>query len=714
MAKSRLPEALRSREEQIQYLLYLQSEIPTLFEQGAEYDVNFLSLIEDQNTLLAEFKKNREYMSMMLKRPPHAEIRINLSETKKNLTKVFQIQALQEAFETAGLKDDEKFQYKWNELMSRVVDAQNLSGLMTGIIGLYPAELKAQGFKIKTNVERLEFLRANPLDNSILRSKFKGERYGLDSDKLKWSEVLKTAQLWSRIELEIADRILNECKNKNNSDDCAAVFEGGELWTEVTEPLDIPRDQYAALGKIRESLLNQFSSKQQSTPSQIETVPALKLVEVPPHIGVFRGLVGGDCSTSMTFSFVYMPNERTYFVYSTGGHIMGYVQGTVVKSGNRDHLYIHSISGNELSHRHVQLALHGLAKSASQLGFEKLLLPTREAIHRNINYVSIHRMLNPLLLNPQVPLSYPDEELRQWLVTIKTLNSVGSGYDSGRVNPVAHHIRLNNDLLEQIQVEISDSNFPTDLKLRRTLSKSDAILMALDLLAGQQSDVARATLHDAIEQVRAGVQQAGSVNFSYRHQTATQILEPFGLTLREDGTLPIHDLLTNRNHQNVKEYYLHIKGALRAYGIELDDELIERRPYLFNEGHLMASDAITTEDKVMRKRTLEAVASLIRRWPKPPSLALKAISTSPSMFQQSAPMQKLVMQLARGPVSDYFKLRALKGAGIDLGAMNSEALTEAVELKLKEPGLNDSERKVVMEIWNAVSGSRCETLLKGA
>jgi hypothetical protein len=688
-----MPEALQSRAEQIQYLLYLQSEIPALFEQGAEYDVNFFSLIEDQNHLVAELKKDRDYLRLASRRPPLAEIQINLAENKKTQNRVFDPKALVDAIEAAGLRADENFQSQWDELMSHIVDAQQLQGLMTGIIGLYPAELKAQGFKLKTNLERVEFLRAHPIENSVLRSKFKGEKFGLNADNLKWSEVYKLAELWTRTELELAKHI----------------FVGGS----VVEQFDVGREQQSAIDKIRESLLTQFSQKHNGA-AIVETVPALRMVEVPPYIGIFRGLVGGDCSTSMTFPFVYMPNERTYFIYSTGGHILGYLQGTLVKAEDRTQFYVHTISGSELSNRHIQLAMHGLAKAAGELGFDKLLLPPKARIYQNINYVSIHNALYPLLMAQEpVAMSYPDGEFREWLLTIKMTNGVGGGYDTEQANPTGHHVKVNNELLTQVQTEVSESKFPTTMKLRRTLTRSDAILAVLDLLAGQQSEVARNTLQNAINEVQDGVNQAQAMNFGLRQQVATQILEPFQITLREDGSLPVHDHLSNSNRYQLQDYYNRVRTVLRGLGVQLSDEMLEKRSYLFNEGHLMAPDALTTDDKAMRKRTVEAVVSLVRRWPKPVS-ALASIRKNPSLFQDAAPMQKLVLQLARGPVSDYIKLRALKAAGLRFNTMDVKSLTEAVEAKFQEPGLSAEDRKVVMEIWSAITGSRCEGLLRGA
>ena len=708
--KVNLPEALTSRDEQIQYLLYLQSEIPVLFEQGAEYDVNFLNLIEDQNLLVAALQRNSDYLRLTSLRPPLSELTIGFMENTKAGHTGIAVEAFEKAVTDAALSIDENFQSAWNAILPRIVEAQHLQGLMTGIIGAYPGDLKGKGFKLKTHFEKLKFLQDNPLEDSVLKAKFKFDRFGLNPVTTGWNSLVSMAEKWVRLELEAGQLVLNYCQKQA----CAELLGQEETWLKSIGENKLSADQKSALDKIRQSLSAQFSSKQGGSQAKTEFVPALRLVEVPPDMGIFRGLVGGDCSTNMSFPFVYMPNERTYYIYSASGTVLGYLQGTVANDPRgTPHFYVHSISGGSLSHRHVNLALHGLSLRAKELGFKSILLPPRESIFKNINYVAIHEPLYQLLAQSTTDLVYPDNTLRV-LVASRTLgfkHGVRGDYDLQEANPLAHHVILNDKMLKEIHVEMGPSRLAKRDNTKRELTQSDSVLAALDLLAGEQSKTAQNTLREQIAVVQAGVGQAAQMRFTFRHAAATEILRPWGLGLEADGSMAIHSHLNNLKGLRLKDYYGAVRDAFKELGVELTDKLIDGRPYLFNEGHLSAPDAVTTKEETMLKRTVRSVINMIKRWPNPEA-AFAAIGRNPALFQDSSQFKKLIVQLANGDATDLKKLLSIHSSGYRFSNEEATELKEVLQAKLKQANLEEGYRADLVTLMAIFERGGCEAQMK--
>ena len=85
----------------------------------------------------------------------------------------------------------------------------------------------------------------------------------------------------------------------------------------------------------------------------VQSVPIarhLKLVEVHPYLGIFRGYVGSDCSLECAFGFPNNPNYRVFFILNQKGEDIGYVTGEKVFLPDRSTaFFINTINGLKVS-----------------------------------------------------------------------------------------------------------------------------------------------------------------------------------------------------------------------------------------------------------------------------------------------------------------------------------------------------------------------------
>ncbi len=706
IAKDRLPNPITTIDEQVQYLLYLQQVIPTLFEQGAEYDVDFLAIINSQNGLVNWLRNNHEFVVLAAKRPPLMEIAISTSIKIKESGRRVDADELRRALGPRPVDRD-----WWAEAPNLV--QEKLNGLITGMMSLYAGELKTKGFRIKNLNERLEFLSKHPVNAESFRQKFKASRYGLES--LEWSEAIELAKKWNNNQLAFASYLMRVCGERHRSTNCEELFGDDEtLWSEVlTEAeLEASPELLAYAQTVRESLRAQFYSK--TGEAKEDQRLALKLIEVPPQIGVWRGLVGGDCSTSTSFPFVYMPQERTFFVYSHQGELLGYLQGTVVRTeeNSRRYFYIHSISGPSISRRHVLLALHGLRKAAKDLGYGEILLPQKSVIYRNINYVALHNLLYEILSDQTHKLDYPDAALRDQLAQLTSEIRFVPDYDSPDKNRVGHEVLLDRSFFDSVRIQTSPSSLGGFVDRKKPIGPREAILAALDLLASQENSTAHNHLEQVIMDIRAHLGNGGALNYGFRRQVAAAILQPYNIQLRSGRLLPIQDHLRNPHLQPLASYYETIRQAFQELDIELTDDLIESRPYLFYEGHLQSPDATTTTNQALLKKTVQFTIAMLKRWPRP-YLALVAIGMNPSLFESSTSFRNFIVQLLNGTPEDYRKLVLIHSRGINFSNLDLKDLIPMVKAKAEDPQLTNDEQGQISEVLRILS-SECESLLSAS
>lgn len=680
----------------MRYLLFLQEHLPTLFEQGAEYDVNFITYIEAQNHLVRALRDNPNYMKK--------------AQSKSDL-KTIDIYSTQRTSSTKVVLDKESFLKFVNDPdlkvnlgeLSSVIENSNLKGLITGLATLYPADIKARIFETKSILEKIAIMRRQPLDPQIFRTRFKAARFGL-RPKDSFDDALDLAEDWYRGEKTFAHNAWSECVARLGLETCFDIFSTGDA-----SALGWSSDLTEVFSQVRSGIIDQFGAK--LTSENLERTHALKLVEVPPYIGIFRGIAGADCSTSYSFPFVYAPSELTFFVYATNGAMLGYVSATMLglETQSGKYLYVHTISGPEMSRRHVQLIIHGLNRVAKRLGVAGIVIPNKERIWANVNYVVIQKAMYEFLGKTQFATSYSDEAERVLLAKIPTGVSLVPGYDLPQGNTVASPIRVDQESDKQIDAEINTAAAPKIVPTRR-LDRRESVLIALDLLTGERMHTAQETLKNVVNGIAAEQLATGSITYSFRSQVASIILQRSGINFEN---FALNQELKNEHGLALRDFYNRLEHLLREYDVALDETLMKERPYLFYEGHLRARDAITTTDGKMRKRTVDSVIAMIKRWPDP-IIAYNRIYENPEFFQQSNRFQTFIASLVSGDLKDYKKLIKISAQGVRLFELDSGGLAEKVLSRLNDPGLSPDDRYNIIAVARAFNQkiSDCDLTLQ--
>jgi hypothetical protein len=182
----------------------------------------------------------------------------------------------------------------------------------------------------------------------------------------------------------------------------------------------------------------------QTSAQQTKVTGSVKITEVQPEIGIFRGCAGGDCASQYSFPYPNDPHERVFFIeeaaevesHSSGAptkKLRGYVSATEVKLANGEKaLYVITISGNKVSPGSADLILRGLEKEKAKLGVKHIILPTSENVASLINYPGIRGVYDSYTKRgkPEA-ISYQDLHIRQAIEEFKPETDYNSGtYDN--------------------------------------------------------------------------------------------------------------------------------------------------------------------------------------------------------------------------------------------------------------------------------------------
>ena len=116
----------------------------------------------------------------------------------------------------------------------------------------------------------------------------------------------------------------------------------------------------------------------------------LKLVEVHPCLGIFRGYIGSDCSVEHAFGFPNDPNYRVFFILNQKGEDIGYVTGAKVFLPNGSTaFFINTINGLKVSIATTEIIFSTFSKIRAELGVEEIVILGASNRGSNLNYETI-------------------------------------------------------------------------------------------------------------------------------------------------------------------------------------------------------------------------------------------------------------------------------------------------------------------------------------
>jgi hypothetical protein len=209
----------------------------------------------------------------------------------------------------------------------------------------------------------------------------------------------------------------------------------------------------------------------------------LVLKEVPPWISIFRGYVGGDCSSSVSFPYPNDPNEKVFFIYGASGNLKGYAEGTVVVAGGKKSFYLTSINGARMTHMDTESVIRAFDQTKSALGVEQVVLPRPRILEKLTNYDGTYEVFKELNRKRNaVPVQYIDPEIRDEIQNLDSKNNTAI-YDraDSHKKAIVYDGQFSSPRVARVETEVEQSRWnPHDERPITTEEKLGVVANLLD------------------------------------------------------------------------------------------------------------------------------------------------------------------------------------------------------------------------------------------
>lgn len=449
---------LSTEEKRLDWLLDARNNLPGLFVDAAKYDIDLMLLLEDQNRLQELLLKHPGYLKEMQERHP-GWLTVTIAPKSEQVVKTIQInpkavEDWKKAFLTTLHSLPQK-QSIHESLVKEIaeqsawINGRSSQGLETGLVMSLSPEDRKLVFAAKPE-EKLSLL-SSKLPEKIGES-FQASVYGLQSGpsktevldllkKLKGSEERLRELTELHIVLQntdgkIVDNTAAAHLNSLSVNDLDFFTEANSLSSKLKKlEEEVPRQN---ISKLMSPVI---LKRTKSFTSQVEVIEVkiekgIKLVEVPPGLGIFRGCAGGDCSTQYSFPFPNAPNEKVFYIYGDDGHVKGYVTGSIVEVNKKPTFQVITIAGPRMSFADAALTLEGLNRIKKELKVEQLVLPIKENVEKLMNYTPIVALYNTEVEGkPLVDIKYTDAAYRSEIEKFESeYNHTSAGYDKMETN----------------------------------------------------------------------------------------------------------------------------------------------------------------------------------------------------------------------------------------------------------------------------------------
>lgn len=553
-----------------------------------------------------------------------------------------------------------------------------IRGMITGVLQAVPKDKRAEIFKVGDPTAQLKMIRElNISEGTFRQSRFQAERYGMNSQTTTLNDVLSIIEVKINSQFEFLTQLGLLAVLKRVSNQQLQLFNSLDL-NKLLLPSDfnfLDKDASSGLSDIHaeiakrfpESIANLSKTFMQSvaaipkqwfhkTMASVEVLqPYMKIVEVHPYLGIYRGCLGGDCSTTHSSMYPYSPWEHVFFI-QVQGKFVGYVSATRVTTYDETALYLKDVTGRNLTADQAEAVVYAFSKVYPHYGTKKYLLAAHKFTAAENHF---RHLIDRLALfnggsasdgKPQaslVPIFFKDHAIREFIQLNAEFYS-GAGYD--------HPGRHQYGAIFAPRSEQFFKNYAVSYKLETIgaiipKTSKEALVYALRLLAND---------------VNANI--SGIV----------------GINEQE-----VRDLIYRlKNIQGLKldEFYRSIEVHFKRYDIEMSRSFRQNLESLFMLGHLNSADAFTTQDEAQRNESERYFAMYCRRI-KDLSKISEFLERAPNGLSGSKKIADLVSVFAsRAEPSDLLTLIILaeKGNVEAQAAIKKTELNEKIENVLHE------------------------------
>ncbi|HAR43651.1 MAG TPA: hypothetical protein DCS07_13640, partial [Bdellovibrionales bacterium] len=501
---------LSTAEKRVGWLMSVQEKIPGLFKQAATHDVNLLKLLEAQSQLQTELAADPEYLKMLQEAHPglleieirsrsvHSHQSFRIREDAVAKWKAQLAQRLDQLMQVPGSGDLGKDLAEMQKTLLSNLAGRSSQGMITGIGLTLPSDKREALFRAATSEEKLRILSSNLPDR--IGDGFKSEQYLLQKNPSKVDtlkslrEVLASEQrlhdvIEMRVVLQNGEGVLPSDRVTAKRRIAAMAAEDLEFFTDP-DALKPRLKGMGISGPSEKNISNLIQKGARKFAEQTEEVSetlssGIRLVEVPPAAGIFRGCTGGDCSTRMSFPYPNAPAEKVFFIYDHAG-LKGYATGTVGKSKGKKSFYLITIAGPRMSGADTKMVFEGLDSAKQALGIEQILLPQSQQVTSMINFLPIREEYQKALAaGESVKFIHIDKQFRKSIQNFESDFNT-KGYDHIENNLDAVIYKPDVEMKKNLAVTVS--MHPADAISPKPVDKPRLISFILDLIQSGRVD----------------------------------------------------------------------------------------------------------------------------------------------------------------------------------------------------------------------------------
>ncbi|MEI7441723.1 MAG: hypothetical protein WCK43_08875, partial [bacterium] len=526
--------SLDTEADKLRFLFAIQKQVPKLFSDSVRYDIDLFKLLEADKELLTKLLSNPEYIKEFSKRQSLSDIDVSPPNTTVNIETINQSKVLESWKKSLSNLVDQELSTAAanaspNEALEKLISTAKQRGSLPDspdtALGALRALLakdsspeamelkelfKTEEFKKASFEQKIQLIQKN--SQKIASKPLTGfkpaaagfvetsspKTYGdlidamsniVDLDKRPLSETIQLVTVLKKSKTNVTDKekVKSEI-DKLTWDDYQYVHDKKDVL--IPQALEMGLEERAAetLGTI--TLKKQKQLLKENTQAENVPLKPLRISEVPPHVGIFRGCASGDCSSQFSFPYPNDPHERVFFIYpEDSSKPKGIISSTIVNSDGKKSLYVITLQGS-LNAADAITALHGLEKIKAQLGVDQIIIPTDPGSGLINNGVIAKAVSDAAKRGKEVPIQYQDPEIRSTIENVKTYNS--GKYDHMSKNTSGKTFIAQKEVLDALKVEYTPQK-PAAIELP-SLNKFNTLLFALDMHESNRTELVEKTL----------------------------------------------------------------------------------------------------------------------------------------------------------------------------------------------------------------------------
>lgn len=569
---------------------------------------------------------------------------------------------------------DRIYQDLGNNLLS---GSESIRGLITGILQSVEPQERAAIFRAGAPTTQLQMIRdLNLSEEQFKKGGFQATRFGLSPD-ISLQEVLRLLDakinahraflvqygmltVLGRMSLEAQEKL---AKGELPKDVEKLLKNTDYNFLEKSESSAVIKLEFELAEKFPEQasrfskLLSQFVAavpKQwfQKKVVSVETeIPYLKIVEVHPYLAVYRGCIGGDCSTTRSPMFPFSPWEHDFYVMSPNNEFVGYISATRVTANGKPAFYLKDVTGRNMTADQAEAIVYAFSKAFGYYGASQYLLagfaftngqnhfPVLKGKLANFNGGQITDN-GPAV--EMVPIDFPDEKIRSMIRNDGNFRS-GYDYDIPSMHPNGAVFSARRDFFAEYNVSYRKGT----LSANQPKTPRQALIFALRMLfADEKADISMIP---------------GIIDADVRDVFAK---------------------LKNPSRYDLATYYSIITELLSRYGIELTKNFRLEYESFFLEGHLSAKDSFAAEDSAESEKYLVAYCRRVKNLIKLDQI----LGTWGQKIARSKKVSELIQLLKqRAEVQDVAMLSMFASSGTPdaMAALEDSRIKNRLEAMLK-------------------------------